>query len=54
MFPTFTKGEHEGKKWADVMVGKKIEVKFDIPCAIQIDGEVIENVSEYSVEVPSK
>lgn len=54
VFPTFSKGEHEGKKWADVIVGKKIEVKFDIPCAIQIDGEVIENVTEYSVEVPNE
>ena len=54
VFPTYSKGEHEGKKWADVITGKKIEVKFDKPCAIQIDGEVIDNVTSYTVEVPTK
>jgi diacylglycerol kinase family enzyme len=34
--------------------GKKIEVTFDIPCALQIDGEVVDNVTTYTVEVPAK
>lgn len=53
VFPKFTSGKHTGKKWADIVVGKKIEVKFDSPCALQIDGEVVDNVTEYSVEVPN-
>ena len=27
--------------------GKRIEVQFDRPCALQIDGEVIKNVTKY-------
>ena len=34
--------------------GTKVEVKFDKPCALQIDGEVVENVTSYTVEVPEK
>jgi len=34
--------------------GSKVEVRFDTPCALQIDGEVVENVTSYTVEVPSK
>ena len=54
IFPTFSKGEHTGKKWANVVTGKHVEVTFDSPCALQIDGEVVENVTSYVVEVPSK
>jgi diacylglycerol kinase family enzyme len=51
-FTNFSKGNHEKltKNIASV-VGKKIEVKFDKPCALQIDGEVVENVTSYVVEV---
>ena len=52
-FPTYSKGQHEGVKWASVFTGKHIEVTFDKPCALQIDGEVVENVTSYIVEVPS-
>lgn len=31
-------------------MGKNISVKFDRPCALQIDGETISDVEEYSVE----
>lgn len=54
IFPTYSKGDHDGKKWIESFTGKKIEVKFDTPCALQIDGEVVENVTSYTVEVPSK
>ena len=51
-FTNFSKGNHEKltKNIASV-TGKKIEVKFDKPCALQIDGEVVENVTSYIVEV---
>lgn len=53
-FPSLSKGKHAGKKWVDIRVGKKVEVKFDTPCALQIDGEVVDNVTCYTVEVPQK
>ena len=54
-FPSLNKGEHIKKKdWFTSKVGKKVEVKFDKPCALQIDGEVVENVTSYTVEVPTK
>ena len=34
-----------------MQVGKKVTITFDQPCALQIDGEVVENVLTYSVEV---
>ena len=50
-FPSLNKGEHVNKKdWVTVQTGKKVTVSFDQPCALQIDGDVIENVLTYSVE----
>lgn len=50
-FPSLNKGEHVNKKdWVTVHTGKKVTVSFDQPCALQIDGDVIENVLTYSVE----
>ena len=55
VFSKFSKGEHEKLQNAvETVVGKKVEVKFDAPCALQIDGEVVENVTSYIVEVPEK
>lgn len=52
-FPTLNKGEHVKKKdWCSTFVGKKVEVKFAKPCALQIDGEVVKDVTSYIVEVP--
>ena len=54
-FPSLNKGEHIKKKdWVTTRLGKKVEVKFDKPWALQIDGEVVENVTSYTVEVPEK
>ena len=54
-FPSLNKGEHIKKKdWVTTRLGKKVEVKFDKPCALQIDGEVVENGTSYTVEVPEK
>jgi len=54
-FPKFSAGKHEklAKNISSVR-GSKVEVRFDTPCALQIDGEVVENVTSYTVEVPSK
>jgi diacylglycerol kinase family enzyme len=50
-FPLLNKGEHVNKKdWVTVQTGSKVTVSFDQPCALQIDGDVIENVLSYSVE----
>lgn len=54
-FPTVQKGTHVLKKdWVTVLTGKHVEVKFDKPCALQIDGEVVYDVTSYTVEVPEK
>ena len=52
IFPSIFKGEHV--KHTDavaVMEGKEITVKFDKPAPLQIDGETILNVSEYTVKI---
>lgn len=52
IFPSIFKGEHVNhKKQVEVLEGKKITVKYDRPVALQIDGETILNVSEYTAEV---
>ena len=54
-FPSLNKGEHiKMKDWCSTFVGKNIEVKFAKPCALQIDGEVVKDVTFYTVEVPTK
>ena len=50
-FPSLNKGEHVKKTdWVKVRTGKKVTVSFEKPCALQIDGDVIENVLTYTVE----
>ena len=51
VFPSIFQGEHV--KHADmvaVIKGHDIRVVFDRPCPLQIDGETIPNVSEYTVK----
>lgn len=51
-FPSIFKGEHVKRK--DMVVihtGKEISVKFDSPAAVQIDGETILGVTEYTARV---
>lgn len=51
-FPSIFEGKHVLKKdWIYVAEGKNVTVTFDIPCALQIDGETIKDVLTYSVEV---
>ena len=48
-FPSIFKGEHIKKKnMVAVHTGKTIRVQFDSPAAVQIDGETILGVTEYT------
>lgn len=50
VFPSIFKGEHvKHTEMVDINVGHEIEVKFDRPVALQIDGETILDVTEYKV-----
>ena len=52
IFPSIFKGEHiKKKKVVNIMTGKDIEVEFNIPCALQIDGETVLNVKSYKVSL---
>ena len=53
LFLTIFKGNHiKFKKHVTVLKGRDIKVVFDRPCPMQIDGETISDVLEYSVKVP--
>lgn len=48
IFPKIFKGEHlKKKKNCTLILGNHIEVTFDRPTALQIDGEVVSNVTHY-------
>lgn len=50
IFPSIFKGEHvRHTEMVEVMTGKEISVRFSRPCALQIDGETVLGVTEYSV-----
>lgn len=50
VFPSIFKGEHVNHtEMVKVLTGKNISVRFDTPTALQIDGETIKNVLQYSV-----
>ncbi|MBR5419706.1 MAG: diacylglycerol kinase family protein [Lachnospiraceae bacterium] len=52
-FPSVFKGEHVKKKGlVYVFRGNEISVSFSHPCAAQIDGETVLNVTEYRVSLP--
>ena len=49
LFPSLFKGEHiKDKKKVNVMSGKEIKVEFDAPQDVQIDGEIIRDVTQIS------
>ena len=51
MFPNIFSGEHlKYKDIIDVYTGKEVTVRFDRPTALQIDGETVRGVTEYSVK----
>ena len=50
VFPNIFKGTHvEHTEMVSIMTGREIEVRFSEPCALQIDGETVLNVSSYKV-----
>ena len=52
-FPSIFKGEHISKTdIVKVLTGNEIKVRFSRPCAAQIDGETVLNVTEYTVVQP--
>ena len=52
VFPTIFKGTHiNNKKMVIISTGNHIKVEFDRPCALQIDGETVLNVTSYEVNI---
>ena len=57
VFPSIFKGEHVNHtEMTKVLTGHEIKVEFDKPTALQIDGETILGVKQYTVttRVPAK
>lgn len=50
-FPGIFEGKHTENKMTTILTGKIIKVQFDTPTALQIDGETILNVTEYTAQV---
>jgi len=51
-FPKIFDGKHvDLTDMVKVITGKKIHVRFSEPCAVQIDGETVLNVREYTAEI---
>ena len=52
LFPKIFSGEHvrHGRS-IHILEGRSITVKFNRPVALQIDGEVVTNVSSYSTQI---
>lgn len=50
-FSSIFTGEHLKYNWVTVTEGKSVKVEFKKPCALQIDGEVIPDVTSYTVEI---
>jgi diacylglycerol kinase family enzyme len=50
LFPNIFKGQHiKDKKAVAILSGHEITVKFSRPCALQVDGETILGVTEYTM-----
>ena len=50
-FPSIFKGEHvKYTKFIEIIEGKEITVEFDKPCALQIDGETVLDVTSYTAK----
>ena len=57
IFPSIFKGEHiKSEKFVKVLSGYDVKVVFDAPAPVQIDGETIKDVMEYTAtaKVPVK
>ena len=52
IFPSIFKGEHvRATKYVKVIKGREITVKFDKPTPLQIDGETVLGVTEYTATI---
>ena len=52
VFPSIFKGEHiKHTEMCEAIKGHSVKVEFDRPCAVQIDGETIKDVTSYEVIV---
>ncbi len=48
-FPSIFKGEHiKYTRFIEIIEGREVTVEFDKPCALQIDGETILDVTSYT------
>lgn len=55
LFPSIFKGKHtKYTKNIDLIKCDSLSVEYDTPCALQIDGEPMQNISGYSVTVNRK
>jgi len=55
IFPSIFKGEHiKHEKAVTIIKGNNISVRFDRPAALQIDGETVIGVTEYSASCEIK
>ncbi len=55
VFPSIFKGEHvKHDKVVTILKGSEIKVEFDSPRTVQIDGETVKNVTEYTAKAPKK
>lgn len=54
-FPSIFKGEHvKHTECLDIVKADEVTVRFDNPCALQIDGETVLNVTEYTAKSRAK
>ena len=52
IFPSIFKGEHVSHtECVEVLTGSTVTVKFDRPTSLQIDGETVLNVTEYTATI---
>jgi diacylglycerol kinase family enzyme len=50
VFPSISHGKHvKHTEMFEVREGQEVTVRFDTPCALQIDGETVLGVTEYTV-----
>ena len=55
IFPSIFKGEHiKSEKFVTVLTGYDIKVVFDRPSPVQVDGETISGVTEYTAKAKVK
>lgn len=55
IFPSIFKGEHvKHTECIDIVKADEVTIKFDKPCALQIDGETVLGVTEYTAKSSAK